>query len=413
MTASELLAAYSEHGNPYIARAIEATGAIVVTSARSATLSTSAGEVVDLASGGFGYGHPLVLERVAAQIEKMPLSSRVFFSRPLAELVRRLAEVTPDGLEVSFVSNAGAEALEGALKLVKGFHRKRQRVIAMKGAFHGGTTSALAVSGIDALRGRVQSPLDVSFVPYGDADAACVAIDERTSAVVVEPVSVGVGVRVPPPGYLRKIRQRCTETGALLVVDEVTTGLGRTGTLWGVDHDRISPDIMVVAGALGAGVLPVAAYVARKSINDRVYDKRDPLLHANTTGGNPTACVAALTALELIETEGLAARAAAHGARVVAALEAARPNVLEVVGKGLLAAARVRDAAAARAIQREALSRGVLVRADGIAGGEAWIGVRPPLIATTAEVERGLAALEAALSAVARNGAQAREGAVA
>jgi len=170
--------------------------------------------------------------------------------------------------------------------------------------------------------------------------------------------------------------------------------------LWGADHDRVSPDILVVAGALGGGVLPVAAYVSRREVNDRVYAKRDPLLHANTTGGNPTACVAALATIDAIEQEGLCARAAVHGARAVDRLESLRSvhpgAILRVVGRGLLVGAQVRSAALARSIQRAALSRGVLVRVDGLAAGEAWIGIRPPLLTAAAELETGLDALEAA-----------------
>ncbi len=392
----DVLRTLTDHGNPFIARVAKELGGIVLSGGRGATLQTSRGELVDFASGGFGHGEPRVLARIVEQMKRMPLSSRVFFSRPLAELVEQLAALAPRPLAVSFVSNARAEALEGALKLVRGYHRKRTKIVAMEHGFHGATMGALAVSGIDRLRAPFRSwPLDVVFVPHGDATAARRAIDDTVAAVLVEPISVGVGVRVPSPSYLPALRALCSDSGALMVVDEGVTGLGRTGAMWGVDHDSVAPDIVVVSGGvLGGGVLPVAAYISRREVNDRVYAKRDPLLHANTTGGNPTACVASLAALSVLKEDDLVSRAASHGARIRARLEGLRSDrILEVAGRGLVMGARVADAAIAQAVQKSAIQRGVVVGIHGLAGGEAWIGIRPPLSLSNAELERGLDAL--------------------
>jgi putrescine aminotransferase len=394
--------------NPYAARALARSGAGVAISAQGATLQLADQRtIVDFASGGFGYGNKVVVERVIEQLRRMPLSSRMFYSVPLAKLAQRLAQLLPGGLEVCFFGNAGTEAVEGALKLARGYHRKRERVVAALGAHHGATTGALSVCGIHSLRQPVQgpsrAPLIVDWVPYGQVDAVERVIDERTAAVIIEPVSVSQGVRVPPRGYLSAVRARCTEVGALMIADEITTGLGRTGRLWGIDHDGVTPDIVVLSGALGGGVLPIGCYVARKAVNDRVYGKQDPLLHANTTGGNPSACTAALAALDVVEQESLAARAAQNGTHIERFLsEAERRFDAALRGtsaRGLLGSMRVRDAQFAQTLQREALQRGVLVRVDGLAAGEAHIGLRPPLLATQAEIERGLAALERALEA--------------
>jgi putrescine aminotransferase len=408
MNSDQTRAAYESSANPFVARALAQLSAGVALQAQGATVRLADGrEVVDLASAGFGYGHPKVIERVSQQIRSMPLSSRMFYSVPLARLAQRLAHLLPGDLEVCFFGNAGCEAIEGALKLVKGYHPGRKRVVAALGAFHGATTGALAVCGIERLRSAVHSPgrqpLSVDFVPYGEAAAIERSVDGDTAAVIIEPVQVAEGVRVPPRGYLSAIRARCNTVGALLVADEVTTGLGRTGRRWGVDHDGLAPDVVALGGALGGGVLPISCYVATKRVNDRVYDKQDPLLHANTTGGNPSACCAALAALDVMEDEGLAQQASEHGRYIgqfVALLEQRFPELVRATsGLGLLFSLRLRDAEVARSIQREALARGALVRVDGLAAGEAWLGLQPPLLIKRHELELGLEAVESAFEA--------------
>jgi putrescine aminotransferase len=405
MNEQQIATAYQTGTEECLAQAIDNLGAGVVASARGATLTTSQGRtIVDLASGGFGYSHPYVVERVAAQIRAMPLSTRVFFSRPLAALIERIARLTPGDLAVSFFGASGAEAVEGALKLAKCYHRRRRRFVAAIGSYHGGSTGALAVCGVHRLRLPLTShPLETAFVPYGDALALERVVDDDTIAIILEPVAAGSEVRVPPAGYLQAVRRRATATGALLIADEVTTGLGRTGARFGVDHDRVVPDIMCLGSSLGGGVLPIGCYVARARINNQVYDKQDPLLHANTTGGNPAACTAALATLDVVEQENLGRRAERAGAEINQAIGGLRRRyddaILDLGGKGLLIGFRVRSAALAREIQRRALAAGALVRLDGLARGEPWIGLRPPLLVSDAELERGLEALRTAIGA--------------
>jgi putrescine aminotransferase len=416
MTDEEVGAAYEAHSNPHAAAVLSRLNAGVAVSAHGATVRTSTGrELIDLASAGFGYRHPRVCLQVAEQMRALPLSSRMFFSPPLASFARRLAELTPGDLEVCYPCNSGSEATEGALKLVLGYQRdqrhqrhqrhQRRRIVAATGSYHGATLGALGVCGIAALRRPFRSlPVDATFLPYGDLGALDRIIDEETAGVIVEPVASGAGVRVPPPGYLRALRERCSATGTLLVADEITCGLGRTGRRFAVDEEAVVPDILLLGDALGGGVLPIAAYVTRREVNDRVYGKRDPALHGSTTGGNPAACVAALAALEVIETEGLAARAAAAGERIRAAFGEWRARhgsaILDAAGRGLLAALRLADADTARAVQRRALAGGALVRLDGLAAGEAWIGVRPPLLVDAGELDSGLRTLALALDEV-------------
>jgi putrescine aminotransferase len=405
MKQQEVERSYAAFGNPFVAKGMARLGAGLVVAAAGATLTLEdEREVIDLASAGFGYGHPKLVERVRQQVSCMPLSSRMFYSRPLAQLAQRLSDLLPGALQVCFFGNAGTEAVEGALKLVKGFHRGRQKLVSALGAYHGASTGALAVSGLPPLRSAlnapVRRPFDLHCVAYGNVEATLAAIDDRTAAVLLEPTLTGQRVQVPPRGYLAAVRRRCDEVGALLVLDEVTTGLGRTGRRWGMEHDGIVPDVVAVGGALGGGMLPIGCYVATKPLNDRVYDKRDPLLHANTTGGNPSACVAALAALEVMDDEGLPARAAEHGSLIshcLRQLKARFPELVSAVAcQGLLAGLQLNDLEQARTLQRAALQRGALLRLDGATSGEPWLGIRPPLLASSRELERGLAALESA-----------------
>lgn len=411
MTSEAVKNAYRHHWPPAVARGIEALALEPAVAAKNATVTLANGrDVVDLASGGFGYSHPKVLARIKEQIKKMPLSSRMFFSVPLALVLERLAKVTPGNLAVSFFGNAGAEAVEGALKMVRGYHRDRWRFVAAVNGYHGGTTGALSVSGVDQLRNAVsprRQPLETTFVPYGDIAAMQRAVDERTAAIILEPVQAGFGVVVPPAGYLKAVREQCDKTGALFVLDEVVTCLGVTGAMFGANHDGVAPDIMTLAGALGGGCIAMGGYIATEKVNSKVYDKVDPLLHANTTGGNPTACTAAVAAMDVIEEEGLVARAAAGGRTLEKELGALASKHAEIVSgsaaRGFLGSLYFRDRDVATNVHRAAAAAGVLVRLDGLVTNKPVLTLRAPLITSDAELERGLSALSSALDSVGRS----------
>jgi putrescine aminotransferase len=367
--------------------------------ASGATVGTSdGGELVDLASGGFGYCDARIVEAVASQMRALPLSSRHFLSAPLAAFVECIAAVAPGDLSVVYPCNSGTEAVEGALKLARGYRRGRPSVVAVGGAYHGATLGALA------LRHRTADPpVTVVCVEGGDLAAAERAVDERTAAVVVEPVVSAPEVRVFAPGYLAGLRRVCDRAGALLVADEVTTGLGRTGVRFAVERDSVVPDVLVLGGALGGGVLPIAAYVTTRRINDRVYGRRDPVLHSSTTGGNPSACVAALAMLRVLDEDGLEGHCRVEGRRLLAGLgDLARRhgNRVSLGGAcGLLASLRLASHGFAQRVQRAALAHGVLVRVDRLPSGAGSLVLTPPLVVSRAELDRGLAALDAALAA--------------
>ncbi|MEI6503291.1 MAG: aminotransferase class III-fold pyridoxal phosphate-dependent enzyme, partial [Armatimonadota bacterium] len=185
-----------------------------------------------------------------------------------------------------------------------------------------------------------------SHVPFGDADALRAAVDDQTAAVLLEPIQCEAGIIIPPDGYLTAAREICDATGALLILDEIQTGLGRTGALWACDHENVKPDMMALGKALGGGVMPVGCFIARPEIWSVFHE--NPYIHTSTFGGNPLACRAAIAALEVLEEENIVALCAERGAELyagVAAVAAEFPTLIEAVrGKGLLVGLQFADA---------------------------------------------------------------------
>lgn len=287
-----------------------------------------------------GHRHPAIVGAVRRQLDLHPLATRLLPSPPLADAAATLAAAAPPGLEHVFLTNSGAEATELGLKLAR--LAGRTRVVAMNGGFHGKTLGALSITGRPQYRTPFEPLLpDVDFIPYGDAAAVdgALARDGARTCVFLEPVQGEGGVISPPPGYLRAVRERCSAAGALLIADEIQTGLGRLGRWWGVDADGVTPDILLVGKILSGGVIPVGAVVATTEVFAPL--DADPLLHSSTYAGNPLAAVAAAETVRVIEREGLVTRAAALGAHLLASAADAIARhcpdlVREVRGEGLL-----------------------------------------------------------------------------
>lgn len=267
-----------------------------------------------------GHTHPRVVAAVRRQAGELGQSTRMLPNLPQAELGRALAAVTPGDLQYSFFCNSGTEAVESALKLARAA-TGRAGVLATYGAFHGKTFGALSASGKAQYRTPF-APLVPAFqhVPYGDAPAliqaaeAAAAGPDGLAAIILEPIQGEAGVIVPPPGYLAEARALCDRLGALLILDEVQTGVGRTGEWFACSASGIVPDILTTAKSLGGGVVPLGAMVARASCW-APFDE-DPFLHTSTFGGGPLACAAGVAALEAISAEGLLERARAIGERL-------------------------------------------------------------------------------------------------
>lgn len=294
-------------------------------------------------SGGYGvfslgHRHPKVIAAVKDQLDHLALSSRVFFNPLQAQLAERMAQITPGNLKFSFFSNSGTEAIEAALKAAR-LATGRTGFVSTLDSYHGKTLGGLSVSG----RARYQEPFQplipgARTVPFGDTGALDEALDETVAAFLIEPVQGEGGIHVASPEYLRAVRELCTERGVLLIADEVQSGLCRTGRWFAVDHAEVVPDIMTLAKALGGGVMPIGATVMTPEVA-KAYQGR-PLLHTSTFGGSPLACRAALAALEVMEEERLAEKAATSGDYLMAGLRALAGEfpdlVAEVRGQGLM-----------------------------------------------------------------------------
>jgi putrescine aminotransferase len=344
-----------------------------------------------------GHRHPKIIAALKAQADRMPLGSHMLLNPLAAELAERLANITPGTLQYSFLCNSGAEAVEGALKMARA-HTKRPKFVAAEGAFHGKTFGALSASGREMYKAPFRPLLEgFTHVPFGDADALAAAVDDETAAVILEPIQCEAGIRVPPDGYLTAAREVCDRHGALLIADEIQTGLGRTGRLWACDWDGVAPDIMTIGKAIGGGVMPLAVFIARPEIWDVFAD--NPYVHSSTFGGNPLACAASLAALDVLEEEGLVECARVRGEQLLAGAQAAaaeHPDVVKAVrGRGLLVGIEFADSDVGGLVISGLLQHGILA-AFAINNREV-LRLEPPAVITEAEVERVCQGLRAAL----------------
>jgi len=341
---AKVTAQFSDHINPYLGKLMNFAGFGVEDHAEGCYIWDHEGNRYLDCLGGYGVfsvGHrnPRVVAAVKAQLDKMPLGSKVFFSSQATALATKLAEITPEGLELTFFSNSGTEAVEAALKFARA-SSGRPNFVSTHGGYHGKTLGALAVTGREKYQKRFQPLMPgAKFVDYGDIDQAVSEMDDQTAAFIVETLQGEGGIIVPPAGYMKALREACTAKGVLLIADEVQTGLGRTGKMFGCDHESVAPDILTLAKALGGGVMPIGATMVTKSVIDSMYSE-NPLLHTSTFGGNPLACVAGLATIQVIEEEGLVERSEKMGALMREHLGAVREKhpdlVAEVRGKGLM-----------------------------------------------------------------------------
>ena len=374
-----------------------------VVDASGATLTTRDGcRYVDFLAGiavnNVGHAHPAVVAAIREQAGRY-LHAMVYGEyvlEPQVRLAARLAEVAPEPLSVVYFTNSGTEAVEGALKTAKKF-TGRKRLVAFDGSYHGDTHGSLSVTGRAVYRIPFQPLLpDVTFLPFDDV-AALEGIDRETAAVIVEPVQGEGGVRVPDEPFLPALRERCSEVGALLIFDEVQTGFGRTGSLFACQRFGVTPDILVLAKALGGG-MPVGAFMSTPEIMG-CLSIDPPLSHVTTFGGHPVCCAAGLAALEVLLGEDLPARAEKVGQEMRVALRAMgerHGGVIEVRGLGMLIGLELDPAARTQRFAARALELGVIV--GWTLHSDRVIRLAPPLNISREELERGLAAMDRALA---------------
>jgi putrescine aminotransferase len=396
--ASETYENYKRFVNPPLARVMKISGSPVEVRAQGATIWDQSGKAYLDFAGGYGvftlgHSHPRVLAAVRAQLELISLSGKTMFNVMLGRASRRLAELSPGDLEISFWCNSGTEAIEGAMKLARAA-TGRAKIVGTLDAYHGKTLGALSVSGREAFQ-RPFRPLlaDSLCIPYGRSDLLDEALSDA-AAFLVEPVQGEGGVNVPPAGYLRAVREACDRTGALFIADEVQTGLGRCGYRFGCDRDGVVPDVMTLAKGLSGGVVPVGAFIARPGVWTRAFGK-EPLLHTSTFGGSELACAAALAAMDVLEEDGLAQRARTLGERLLAGareIGAEYPAVVrEVRGLGLLVGVELSHEGYGGWIIPEMLKAGVT--AAWTLNQQRVIRMEPPLIVTESEIDRAIDAL--------------------
>jgi acetylornithine aminotransferase len=347
--------------------------------------------VAGIATSALGHAHPAIVEAVSTQVGRLAHSSNLAIHEPGVRLAERLLELLGADGRV-FFANSGAEANECAVKLARVHGRKnggRVEIVAAHGSFHGRTLGALAITGNPAKREPFAPlPGPVTFVDYGDADALRKAVTERTAAVVLEP-TLGEGGIVPaPPGYLAAAREACDAAGALLIVDEVQSGIGRTGHWFASIAEGVRPDVITLAKGLGGG-LPIGACIGVGPAG-HLFTAGD---HGSTFGGNPVSCAASLAVLDTIADEHLLDAVKRVGEHLAAELSAlATPAVSEVRGSGLWRALALHGNEAG-AVETAAREKGLLINAVK----PDVIRLAPPLILTEADVDEAMPRLRAAL----------------
>ena len=351
----------------------------------------SGGEYLDMVAGIavnlLGHAHPDVVAAVTRQAQTLIHASNLYFTQPQVELARRLVELSfPSRV---FFCNSGAEANEAAIKLARKWGGRNRdgafEIITTAGSFHGRTLATVTAGGQPKYSDPFK-PLPEGFVhvPYNDLDALKEATSERTVAVMLEPVMGEIGVIPAVPGYLEAVRGWCDERDLLLILDEVQTGLGRTGRWFAHQHHGITPDVMTLAKGLGGG-LPIGACLASPRAD--VFEPGD---HGSTFGGNPLACAAAISVLSVIERDGLVGHAAEMGEVLSGAL--GDLGVKEVRGLGLMQAFEL-DEPRAKAVQQASLDAGLIVNAVD----DHSVRLVPPLIIGDAEIDRAQSTLRQVL----------------
>ena len=329
-----------------------------------------------IATNILGHAHPAIVKAVTKQVSTLSHVSNFYVHPHAVELAEKLAAMTGDKSAKVFFCQSGAEANEAALKLSR--RTGKVRIVAAQGAFHGRTMGALSLTGQPAKR-EPFLPLikGVKHVPFGDIEAMRKAVTKKTAMVIIEPIMGEAGVIVPPADYLRELRALCDAKGALLVIDAVQTGMGRTGDWFGYEYSGITPDVITLAKGLGGG-LPLGAMIAL----GKAADLFQPGDHGSTFGGNPVTTAAGLTAIKFIETQKILKKVEKQGVYLMQEL-AVIPGVAEVRGAGLLLGIELENLKAAdiaKALQNE----GVLVNAAN----PTTIRLAPALIVTDAQLKK-------------------------
>ncbi|MFJ3620575.1 aspartate aminotransferase family protein [Streptomyces iakyrus] len=403
---AQVLDIYRRHLSRGRARLASLTGGSMEVASEAAYVwDTDGKEYLDCGGYGvflLGHRHPRVVAAVMDQIGRHPMATRILLEPVAATAAEALAAVTPPGLDYVHFVTSGAEATETAIKLARA-HGKH-RLISATGGYHGKTTGALAVTAKPLYQDPFRPLIAAEHVPYGDAYALARALEDGGPAcVILEPVQGEGGVIIPPHGYLTHVQQLCAEHGALFVLDEIQTGLGRLGSWWGADAEDIRPDVLLVGKNLSGGVIPVAAAVATEAVYAPF--NRDPFLHTSTFAAAPVAMAAAAAAVTAIGEDNLTQHAALLGADILSRIEAALAPlrggpVADIRGRGLLIGIELTDAHAAGELVLHLMEAGLLVNHS--LNAHTVVRLTPPAVLTAADVDRITEAFTSAATALSR-----------
>ncbi|MCW2862182.1 MAG: ornithine aminotransferase [Actinoallomurus sp.] len=343
----------------------------------------------------FGHRNPRLVEAAKRQLDRVTLVSRAFDHDQFGHFVTELAELV--GKDMVLPMNSGAEAVETALKTarkwgyeVKGVPAEQANIVTFEGNFHGRTTTIVSFS-TDPDARNSYGPFTPGFrtVPYGDVEALRAAVDENTVGVLIEPIQGEAGVNVPPSGFLTAVRRICTDAGALMLADEIQSGLGRTGTTFAVEHENVVPDVYILGKALGGGIMPISAVVA----DHEVLGVFKPGQHGSTFGGNPLACAIAREVIAMLNTGEFQERSRTLGAHLHERLGAMPSDLVrEVRGRGLWAGVELNGKA--RPVSEKLMDRGVLAKETH----ETTLRLAPPLVIDKTDLDWALDHLEAVLA---------------
>src|SRR5579863_496988 len=344
-----------------------------------------------------GHCHPRLVKTLSEQAGKLAVCSRAFHSEKLGAFLKRTCELT--GMDAALPMNTGAEAVETALKAarkwadkVKGAAADKAEIIVCTGNFHGRTIAIVALSSEPQYKdGFGPFPGGVKLIPYGDADALEKAIGPNTAAFLVEPIQGEAGIVVPPAGYLKKCADICKKHNVLFIADEIQTGLGRTGKLLACEHEGVKPDGLILGKALGGGLLPVSAFLAKREVMD-VFTPGD---HGSTFGGNPLAAAVGLEALDTLVDEKLADRSAELGAYLLDKLSGLKsPLIKSLRGKGLFIGIEIDPKQArARQVCERLMAQGILSKETH----ETVVRLAPPLVITRGQIDWAVERIAAVL----------------
>jgi acetylornithine/LysW-gamma-L-lysine aminotransferase len=343
-----------------------------------------------------GHCHPKLVEAICRQAGELISCHGSLYNDDRSEFLEKLSRVTPKGVDKAFLGNSGAEAVECALKLARKY-TGRKEIIAMMGAFHGKTMGALSVTWDKKYRAPFEPLIPgIKHVPFGNLEKLKEAISPETAAIIVEPIQGEGGIRPPPEGYLKGVRDLCDDGKALLILDEIQTGLGRTGKMFACEHWSVVPDIMCIGKAIAGGI-PMGVTVAKEEVMSAF--KRGE--HTSTFGGNPIACAAASATLDIIVGEGLPERASRLGPRLMGGLLALKEKhglIREVRGMGLMIGVEMKHDV--YGVIMKSLEKGLLI----LDAGRNVLRFLPPLVIEEGQLDRAIAILDEAIGEDATSG---------